>query len=189
MAIKGTPEQLADLQSRCVNVRAVNLAAIAPKPLQTAPDVEATPNPPGGKKTPRRGRSAKKTDIADLLADQCRLAGLPVPERDVPLVVGRKWLWDCVWANDRLCVEVHGGLHARLAHSTAEGVESDMEKRNALVLQGGWRQLDFSAGQVRSGYALKVITQVLTGVHAKSRSEDLPRRPLRPPRPDAGTGR
>lgn len=164
MGFKGTPDKLAELEAMAADVRGVNPAAFTPQSTR-AP--ETTPGPSEGEISDSGASWRKQTDMADVLADQCRLVGLTLV-RDARLVPGRKWMWDLWFPGSRVCgrelaVEVHGGLHAIQAHSTAKGVERDLLKRNALALLGTHVQLDFTANHVRIGYALRVIEAVLKG--------------------------
>lgn len=100
-------------------------------------------------------------------------AGLPRPEREVQLIPKRRFKWDFVWEDERLAVEIQGGLHGTGApcrvckqrkpsgHTSAEGIQRDMEKNN-LALLHGWVVLQFSARDLSDrGNALEVLAAAL----------------------------
>ena len=99
--------------------------------------------------------------MEDLLAEQCRLAGLPKPERQVALVPGRRFKHDFYWPQARIAVEVNGGLFLpRGAHSGGTGAERDYEKA-ALTLLQGVSTVFVSGRHVRQGTALAWIEALL----------------------------
>jgi very-short-patch-repair endonuclease len=88
------------------------------------------------------------------MASQIALAGLPKPEREVLAIPGRKFRFDFSWAEFRLLVEIQGGTWKKGAHSTGQGISRDTEKLNLATIEG-WRVMQFTVDQVRSGQALR----------------------------------
>jgi hypothetical protein len=98
---------------------------------------------------------------ADLLT-QLKLAGLPAPEAERPVVDGRRYRWDYCWPVARLAVDVQGGVWTRGHHLRGRGYVSDCEKL-ALGVLCGWRVLWVPTDWIRNGKALQVIRQALEG--------------------------
>jgi very-short-patch-repair endonuclease len=103
------------------------------------------------------------SDLEDRLLLHIRAAGLPMPERELMLIPGRKFRCDLAWPAHRLVVEIDGGTFTRGRHSQGMGQATDAEKRNLLVL-AGYRVLTVTTLHVRSGAALGWIEQALAAV-------------------------
>jgi len=101
---------------------------------------------------------------------QCELSGLPVPRPEfqfakaldavelkaIGQVKPRKWAIDWAWSDERLGLEVEGGIFMQGRHSRGVGALGDFEKYNALALMG-WRLLRVTPRDVASGAALRLI--------------------------------
>lgn len=98
----------------------------------------------------------------DLLAWQCRVSGLIVPEREYRFDTTRRWRLDCAWPALKLGVEIDGGAFSGGRHTRGAGFIKDMAKHNALVL-AGWRLLRFTPQQVVEGLALTVVQRAVEG--------------------------
>lgn len=94
------------------------------------------------------------------LRDQCRVAGLPMPETEIRFAPPRRWRFDLGWPDRYLAAEVEGGIWKGGRHTRGQGYENDCEKYNAATL-AGWRVLRFTTGMVRDGRALAVLEQAL----------------------------
>ena len=68
----------------------------------------------------------------------CRIAGLPEPIAEHRFHQQRKWRFDWAFPQDRIAIEVDGGIWTRGRHTRGAGFVKDMEKLNAAVL-AGWR--------------------------------------------------
>lgn len=92
-----------------------------------------------------------------------RRAGVPLPERQHPVLVGgRRFVLDFAYPDVRLFLEGDGfGVHG-----TRSAFESDRDRQNLLVV-AGWRPLRFTWRQVRSSPHL-VVGQVRAGLEGAS---------------------
>jgi len=116
-----------------------------------------TATPKGGSRNSGNGGSV----LEEMFLEQVRLAGLPLPERQVGLVPGRRYKHDFYWPSARLAVEINGGTWVPgMAHSGGAGLERDYEKAALTALQGVWT-LFVSGRQVRSGQALAWLEALL----------------------------
>lgn len=80
--------------------------------------------------------------------------------RQYRAISDRRYAWDFAWPDKRLLVEVQGGLWVRGAHSRPLGIQRDMDKLNIATL-AGWRVLQVSAADIKSGAAVQCIGQAL----------------------------
>jgi very-short-patch-repair endonuclease len=99
-----------------------------------------------------RGEAALETHI--------RQYGLPEPVKQYKFHPLRRWLADFGWPEQKLLVEVEGGVWSEGRHVRGGGYENDCEKYNEAQLMG-FVVLRFSTGQVLKGKAVKVITRAL----------------------------
>lgn len=89
-----------------------------------------------------------------------RADNLPEPVREYRFDSERRWRFDFAWPNLLVAVEVEGGTRASGRHNRHAGFEADCEKYNHAVL-AGWRVLRFTTEQVKSGWALNLIGELL----------------------------
>jgi hypothetical protein len=120
--------------------------------------------------TPRRWTSGR-VSIRRVLPDldlQCKLVGLPLPEKEYRFDPERKWRIDYCWPDQKLAVEIEGGIYGTGqpcpvckrrsvgAHTSIERLKSDLEKYDELAIAGFWL-LRFMPEDVEQGRAIAVI--------------------------------
>ncbi|HET9111667.1 MAG TPA: hypothetical protein VFN78_12640, partial [Ktedonobacterales bacterium] len=96
-------------------------------------------------------------------------AGLPAPTAEYAFAwerLRRKWRIDRAWVNERIAVEIEGGIHMRGRHIRPAGFLSDMEKYNRLALWG-WLLIRVTYDMIADGTALTLIAEA----HAYRRKE------------------
>jgi len=108
----------------------------------------------------RTGASKVMSKLEDTLSWQIKVAGLPPPEREFRFDSKRRWRLDFAWPEQRMAVEVDGGMWIRGAHNRPLRIAADHEKRNHLTL-AGWRVLVFTGDQVKSGAAISQLESLL----------------------------
>lgn len=96
-------------------------------------------------------------------------SGIPLPVRQFEFAkcIGRKYRADLAWPDERVLIEVDGGLYNGGRHSNGVGRENDME-RDAISCALGWKLMRFSPRHVRSGWAL-AMTKVALGLQDMTR--------------------
>ena len=99
--------------------------------------------------------------LEEVLAAQIAQSDLPQPVREFRFAPPRRWRFDFAWVEQRLAVEVEGGVHTGGRHTRPVGFRQDCEKYNQAVLEG-WRVLRFESGSVESGAALEIIEKALS---------------------------
>ena len=100
------------------------------------------------------------SELEETLAFQIRAMGLPEPVREYRAVAGRRWRWDFAWLDERLLVEVQGGVWIGGAHGRGTGIRRDYEKNNAAALLG-FKVLQFGTNEVQDGTAVAMIAKAL----------------------------
>lgn len=94
------------------------------------------------------------------LAPQLADRGLPAPAREFRFVADRRWRLDFAWPEQRLALEVEGGVWTRGRHTRPIGFLGDMEKYNRAALEG-WRVLRVTPQQLRNGAAVALLEAAL----------------------------
>lgn len=86
--------------------------------------------------------------------------GLPacVPEYRFDEV--RKWRFDYAWPDQRVALEVDGGVWTGGRHTRGSGFLKDMEKFNAAAL-AGWRVLRCTPREVTTAATIELIRRTL----------------------------
>lgn len=70
----------------------------------------------------------------------CEAVGLPAPVAEYRFEPTRKWRFDWCWPDQRVALEVDGGIWTQGRHTRGAGWEKDTEKLNAAQA-AGWRVL------------------------------------------------
>ena len=104
------------------------------------------------------------SDLEELLFQHIKLVGLPEPEREYRFAPPRRYRADFAYPEQKILVEVQGGIYTRGAHSRGVGLERDYEKLNLAQLNG-FRVFQFSRKMIESGVAVNMIEEVLNENH------------------------
>lgn len=116
----------------------------------------------GKAKTQRKRRGVKVESVGEsTLAQQLKALKIEF-EREFQFCESRKWRSDFHITGTKLLIEVEGGIWSGGRHTRAKGYLGDMEKYNEATALG-YQLLRFSTEQVKSGFAVKKIEQVLEG--------------------------
>jgi len=104
-------------------------------------------------------RQVKEGHFAYLIRDS---AVLPDPHYAYHFHPSRKWEFDFAWPDQKLAVEIEGGIWIRGRHNRGAGYEQDCEKYNQAVLLG-WRVLRFTPEMVENSWpdVQEVLEQAL----------------------------
>lgn len=106
--------------------------------------------------------NTKKGSILEAtLAWQIEIAGLPTPAREYRPFTERRFRWDFAFVDQKLLVEVQGGIWTGGRHGRGAGIEADMEKLNLATING-WRVLQVSGKHIDNGKALMWIRRALS---------------------------
>lgn len=74
----------------------------------------------------------------------------------------RRWRADFAWDEQKLLVEIEGGVYSGGRHTRGNGFENDCEKYNVATLMG-YSVMRFSGKMVSDGSALKMVGMCLAG--------------------------
>lgn len=111
-----------------------------------------------------KGASSKLPPAGSVLeasfARLLRAHKLPEAVREYRFDAVRKWRFDFAWPDQKVAVELHGGIWAGGRHSGGKGQLGDMDKTNAAQLQG-WLVLTFAAEHLKDGTALEMTWKAL----------------------------
>src|SRR4051812_9133674 len=111
----------------------------------------------------RTWAKAEREALEDAFMAAIARAGLPEPERQCMLIVGRKYRVDFCWREAHLVAEADGGVFRPLmGHTSISGVLRDMQKQNLLTL-AGYRMLRFHVNDLADGSAVGMIRAALEG--------------------------
>lgn len=90
--------------------------------------------------------------------------GIPHPIQEHKFHDKRKWRFDFAWIDNKLAMEIEGGIHIRGGgrHNRGTGYEKDMEKYNAANALG-WRLLRFSPQSMYLKESIELIKRMISG--------------------------
>ena len=94
----------------------------------------------------------KKAQQVDTLHSKVltQLVGLPDPATELLFHPKRKWRFDYAWEEQKLALEVHGGIHSGGRHTRGRGFVEDRAKMNEATLVG-WTVLEVTPEHIKSG--------------------------------------
>lgn len=95
--------------------------------------------------------------IVALYFRQCRL---PPPNFEWRFHPTRKWSLDIAWPEQRLCLEVQGGIFIQGRHSRGAAMLKEWEKLNTLATMG-WRVLYCQPNDVCTNETVEMIESCL----------------------------
>lgn len=86
--------------------------------------------------------------------------GLPCPQPEFRFDAKRRWRFDYAWEDEKVALEIVGGVWIRGHHSRGKDQIADMEKFNEAQILG-WLVLQATPQQVNSGEAFAVVKRAL----------------------------
>ena len=90
----------------------------------------------------------------------CKAARLPVPVPEHRFAPPRRWRFDWAWLDQKVALEVQGGLFTQGRHSRGAALMKEFEKLNTAA-ELGWRVLFVTPQQMQNGEAFTYIERVL----------------------------
>lgn len=110
---------------------------------------------PSGVAQPAKKRAKPKKAHPDrenqfwLLWKACAPASYAEPQTQYVFHATRKWRFDFAWPDQKVAVEIHGGIFQNQAtgHRSKSGVVRDMEKSNAAQ-KDGWTVLAYQSNDL-----------------------------------------
>jgi hypothetical protein len=89
-----------------------------------------------------------------------RSVGLPAPVREHRFHSVRRWRFDYAWPEQRVALEVEGGVWTGGRHTRGAGFVGDMEKYNAAVV-AGWRVVRVVPGKLCASATVGMLESLL----------------------------
>lgn len=89
--------------------------------------------------------------------------GLPAMVSEHRFHPDRKWRFDFAFLEQRVALEVEGGIFTYGRHSRGSGMQADMEKYNASTLLG-WRVLRVQPKDLCTMETVKMLRKVLNAI-------------------------
>ena len=86
---------------------------------------------------------------------------LPEPVQEFKFHPSRKWRMDFAWPDQRIGLEVEGGIWSGGRHTRGKGYLQDMEKYNEATLMG-FKLLRVTPKQMDNGDAVELVERLLT---------------------------
>jgi hypothetical protein len=102
------------------------------------------------------------SELEMMLLTRLERAGLPLGVGQHRIVPGRQFTWDRCWPEQRVCVEIQGGIWMdKAGHNTGAGIERDCLKAS-MAAALGWRCLPITKLMIEDGTAIELIAQALS---------------------------
>jgi very-short-patch-repair endonuclease len=101
--------------------------------------------------------------IEETFALHCRVNKL-TPIREHRFHPERGWKFDFCWPEKKVAVECEGGIWTNGRHTRGAGAREDMDKYNSATALG-WHVFRFDAEAVKSGHAIKFVTDFFGDKH------------------------
>jgi len=98
--------------------------------------------------------------IEDELLFDLIAIGMPEPVREYRFAPPRKFRADFAYPEQKILIEVQGGIYVKGGHSTGVGLERDYEKLNLAQLNG-FKIFLFSRKMIESGEAISILEKCL----------------------------
>lgn len=97
-----------------------------------------------------------------MFSQLCKQCGLPVPVKEYQFAkeLGRKWRFDYCWPDQKVALEVEGGVWTGGRHTRGKGFLGDMEKYNTAT-QLGWRILRTTPKELLTQNTIQLLTQLI----------------------------
>lgn len=106
----------------------------------------------------RRSQSAVGSGL--MFRELCACSLLPLPVAEHRFAPPRRWRFDYAWIDQKLALEVQGGLFVQGRHSRGAALLKEHEKLNAAAALG-WRVCFVTPQQVASGAAVDIVRKAL----------------------------
>ena len=100
------------------------------------------------------------SDLEESFAGQIRMFRLPPAVREHRFSPDRRWRFDFAWVQQKVAVEIEGGIWSGGRHTRGSGFIADCEKYNAATLLG-WRVFRFTDKHVHDMTAVDMIKAAL----------------------------
>lgn len=108
------------------------------------------------------------SDLEEVFDFQLRASGFKDFVREYKAIPRRKYLFDFAFPEDKLLIEIQGGVWSGGAHGRPVGIVRDYEKTN-LAAKAGYHVLQFDTKMVMNGKAIEFTEETLKERRSKKR--------------------
>lgn len=91
----------------------------------------------------------RKLSLGEKVAMVIKAQQLPEPEREHRFHPMRKWRFDFCWVDEKIALEIEGGIFVKGRHSRGTGYANDADKYNEAT-KLGWRVFRLTTRQLSS---------------------------------------
>jgi len=91
---------------------------------------------------------------------QIRAYGLPAAVLEYRFHPERRWRFDFCWPQQKVALEVEGGIWTNGAHNRGQHFISDCDKYNNATL-AGWKVFRVTGSHIKSGDAVELVKRAL----------------------------
>lgn len=91
----------------------------------------------------------------------CRAEKLPQPVPEYKFHPTRKWRFDYAWPEQKIALEIEGGVWTGGRHTSGSGFMKDIEKYNTATVMG-WRVLRTVPGELLKVETTNMIREAMT---------------------------
>lgn len=130
--------------------------------MTTFVESDFKPKPTQKLRAPNPQKSPAPRECDPGMAQFCRLFGLPVPTAEYRFCPERRWRADYAWVEQKVILEVEGGVWTRGRHTRGAGFLGDLEKYNWATIMG-YRLLRVTPQTLRTAATAEMIRLVLKG--------------------------
>lgn len=124
----------------------------------------------------RKSIDWKRSKLEVLAANAIEREGIPNHyEIEHKFHKTRRWRFDFAWINERVALEVEGGIWKGKAgaHTSGKGYTANCEKYNTAVCEG-WKVLRVTASQIKDGSMIEWLRSMLKTETEIKREDDDP---------------
>ena len=94
------------------------------------------------------------------LLHQIKCVGIAEPVTEFKFHPKRRWRMDLAWPDEKLAVEIHGGVYIQGRHNRGKGFTNDREKMNEAQLLD-WKVIEVTPEHIKKGLAVSWIERAL----------------------------
>ena len=95
-----------------------------------------------------------------MFSQLCVAAGLPEPVPEYQFASPRKWRFDWALVNEKIAIEIQGGIFTGGRHVRGPSLLKEMEKLNAAACIG-WRIIYLTPQQFNSGHGVGLFLKAI----------------------------
>ncbi len=133
-----------------------------------APRIRPNDLPEHLKVAAKRARKNEAEPLRRSFEDHCRANEIPAAEAEHRFHPTRKWRFDFAWPEQRVALEMEGGVWTKGRHTRPKGFLKDMQKYNAAAVLG-WRVVRVTPKGLFAGATVQLLHDMLSPLTEENR--------------------